>query len=202
MARIPAASRETVPQNQVDEFDQLVQDLGGVPRFGPGSVMIHVPKAHQLATALNNYLRRDSSLPEKALELAMLLAARENDCQHYLERPRRVRPRRRRVRWSGGRPARQPGIAGDGRRRARRYQLRPRVLRASQGGARRVPGRNGTVRQAGPDRVDTGHRQLQPPGLHHQCLRPRPAAPTAPSRCCRGKQSPFSFLAERIERQE
>ena len=82
MARISAATRETVPQNQVDEFDQLVEDLGGVPPFGPGSVMIHVPKAHQLATALNNYLRRESSLPDKALELAMLLAARENDCQH------------------------------------------------------------------------------------------------------------------------
>ena len=82
MARIPAANRENVPQNQVDEFDQMVQNLGGVPPYGPGSVMIHVPKAHQAATALNNYLRNESSLPAAALELAMLLAARENDCQH------------------------------------------------------------------------------------------------------------------------
>ena len=82
MARIPAATRENVPQDQVEEFDQMVQNLGGVPAFGPGSVMIHVPKVHQLSTALNQYLRNDSSLPAKALELAMLLAARENDCQH------------------------------------------------------------------------------------------------------------------------
>ena len=82
MARIPAATRENVPSDQVEEFDQMVQNLGGVPAYGPGSVLIHVPKAHQAATALNNYLRNDSSLPAAALELAMLLAARENDCQH------------------------------------------------------------------------------------------------------------------------
>ena len=82
MARIPAATRENVPSDQVEEFDQMVQSLGGVPAYGPGSVLIHVPKAHQAATALNNYLRNESSLPAAALELAMLLAARENDCQH------------------------------------------------------------------------------------------------------------------------
>ena len=82
MARIPAATRENVPQNQLDEFDQMTQSLGGVPAYGPGSIMIHVPKAHQAATALNNYLRNESSLPAAALELAMLLAAREHDCQH------------------------------------------------------------------------------------------------------------------------
>ncbi len=82
MARIPAATRETVPQDQVDQFDQMVETLGGVPTIGPGSVLIHVPKAHQAATALNNYLRYESSLSEAALELAMLVAAREYDCQH------------------------------------------------------------------------------------------------------------------------
>jgi 4-carboxymuconolactone decarboxylase len=44
--------------------------------------MIHVPKAHQAATALNNYLRNDSSLSDKVLELSMLVTARENNCQH------------------------------------------------------------------------------------------------------------------------
>ena len=82
MARIPAATRDNVPQDQVAEFDQMIESLGGVPPYGPGSVMIHVPKAHQAATALNQYLRNDSSLPEAAQELSMLLAAREYDCQH------------------------------------------------------------------------------------------------------------------------
>jgi 4-carboxymuconolactone decarboxylase len=44
--------------------------------------MIHVPKAHQWATGLNNYLRDESSLPKKTQELAMLVTARELDCQH------------------------------------------------------------------------------------------------------------------------
>ncbi len=82
MARIPAATRETVPSNQTAEFDQMLASLGSVPQFGPGSIMIHVPKAHQLATALNQYLRNDSSLPAKVLELSMLVTARENDCMH------------------------------------------------------------------------------------------------------------------------
>ena len=55
---------------------------GSVPRYGPGSVMVHVPQAHYWATGLNTYLRQESSLPTKILELAMLVTAREMDCQH------------------------------------------------------------------------------------------------------------------------
>jgi 4-carboxymuconolactone decarboxylase len=44
--------------------------------------MIHVPQAHHWATGLNNYLRDHSSLPKKIQELAMLVTARERDCQH------------------------------------------------------------------------------------------------------------------------
>jgi 4-carboxymuconolactone decarboxylase len=82
MARLPAATSESVPQDQQAEFDQMVQSLGAPPPYGPGSVMIHVPKAHQAATALNDYLRRESSLPGKVLELSMIVTAREMDCQH------------------------------------------------------------------------------------------------------------------------
>lgn len=82
MARLPIATRESVPESQRAIFDEMVQGLGSVPRYGPGSVMIHVPKAHQLATGLNHYLRDESSLPKKIQELAMLVTARELDCQH------------------------------------------------------------------------------------------------------------------------
>jgi 4-carboxymuconolactone decarboxylase len=60
----------------------MVKGLGAIPRYGPGSVLIHVPKAHQWATLLNHYLREESSLPKKIQELAMLVTARELDCQH------------------------------------------------------------------------------------------------------------------------
>src|ERR1043166_271816 len=82
MARLPTATRESVPEAQRDIFDELVKQLGSVPRYGPGPVMIHVPKAHRWATGLNHYLRDESSLPKKIQELAMLVTARELDCQH------------------------------------------------------------------------------------------------------------------------
>ena len=82
MARLPLATRESVPESQRAIFDEMVQGLGSVPRYGPGSVMIHVPKAHQWATLLNHYLREESSLTKKIQELAMLVTARELDCQH------------------------------------------------------------------------------------------------------------------------
>ena len=82
MARLPVATRESVPEGQKEVFDEMVQKLGGVPSYGPGSLMIHVPQVHKLATALNDYLRNESSLPKKIQELSMLVTAREMDCQH------------------------------------------------------------------------------------------------------------------------
>jgi hypothetical protein len=63
MGRIPAATRETVPSDQTAEFDQLLAGAGSVPLVGPGSIFWHVPKAQQAITALNQYLRNDSSFP-------------------------------------------------------------------------------------------------------------------------------------------
>jgi 4-carboxymuconolactone decarboxylase len=82
MARLPLATRESVPENQRAAFDELLRGLGSVPRYGPGSVMINVPHAHQRVNALNKYLRSESSLPKKLQELAMLVTARELDCQY------------------------------------------------------------------------------------------------------------------------
>jgi 4-carboxymuconolactone decarboxylase len=82
VARLPIATRESVAEDQRDIFDEIVKELGAVPRHGPGSVMIHVPKAHRWASGLNRYLRDESTLPRKVQELAMLVTARELDCQH------------------------------------------------------------------------------------------------------------------------
>jgi 4-carboxymuconolactone decarboxylase len=82
MARLPAASRDNVPENQRAEFDDLLKGYGSVPQFGPSSVMIHVPKVHKIMNALNMYLRNDSSLPKKVQELAMLVTARARDCAY------------------------------------------------------------------------------------------------------------------------
>ena len=82
MARLPIATRKSVPEDQRSVFDEMVQRLGSVPRYGPGSVLIHVPQAHRWATGLNDYLREESSLPKRVQEFAMLVTARELDCQH------------------------------------------------------------------------------------------------------------------------
>ena len=82
MARLPLASRDTVPENQRDAFDEIVKNLGSVPRFGPGSVILHVPHAHQRLMGFNRFLRSESSLPKKLQELAMIVTARELDCQY------------------------------------------------------------------------------------------------------------------------
>jgi 4-carboxymuconolactone decarboxylase len=82
MARIPAATRESVPQNQRETFDRIVQIIGSVPKYGPNSILVNVPEASQRASALNQYLRNESSLPKKIQEFTMLITAREKDCQH------------------------------------------------------------------------------------------------------------------------
>ena len=82
MARLPNATRDSIPEDQREEFDEIVQRLGSVPQYGPESVTIHVPHAHRWVMGLNDYLRNQSSLPKKIQELAMLVTAREMDCQH------------------------------------------------------------------------------------------------------------------------
>jgi 4-carboxymuconolactone decarboxylase len=44
--------------------------------------MINVPQVHQMMNAVNQYLRNASVLPKKLQELAMLVTAREQDCQY------------------------------------------------------------------------------------------------------------------------
>ena len=83
MPRFPIASREKVPQDQVDAFDAIVSVRSGVvPEFGPVAVQLHVPEIAQRGEALRAYLRADgSTLPDNVAELAMITTARELDCQ-------------------------------------------------------------------------------------------------------------------------
>ncbi|HKU69303.1 MAG TPA: hypothetical protein VJQ51_00560 [Burkholderiales bacterium] len=82
MARLPLATRDGVPEDQRAAFDEVVKGYGSIPKYGPGSVMINVPLAHQKVIALNRHLRNSSTLPKKLQELAMIVTAREWDCQY------------------------------------------------------------------------------------------------------------------------
>jgi 4-carboxymuconolactone decarboxylase len=83
VARIPLVTRESIPANQRDVFDTLMRDRSDGFAGGPLSVMIHVPEMMRRGEHLRAYLRgEDSSLPLEIRELAMILTAREMDCQY------------------------------------------------------------------------------------------------------------------------
>lgn len=81
MTRVPDLSRNNIPEDQRATFDEIVQQRGGVPNTGPGSVMLNAPEVAQRALGLASFLRTETSLPPRIRELGMLVAARENDCQ-------------------------------------------------------------------------------------------------------------------------
>ena len=82
MPRIGPASRDNVPADQAEAFDRYVQGRGSVPETGPLAVMLNAPEMLARGEHLRAYLRGDgSSLPAEMTELAMLVTARENDCQ-------------------------------------------------------------------------------------------------------------------------
>ena len=82
MARIPQATRGSVPDDQRDAFDEFVGKHGDAITKGPMFVLINVPEMAKRGTHLSEYLRLQSSLTSKIRELAMLVTGRELDCQH------------------------------------------------------------------------------------------------------------------------
>ncbi len=82
MARAPIPTRESVPEQYRAVFDEVVQERGGPPVGGPGSVTLNSPELAKRANHFSAYLRQGSGLPAKVQELAMLVTARELDCQY------------------------------------------------------------------------------------------------------------------------
>ena len=82
MARTPKVTRDQVPQQFRAAYDTETASSGGVIESGPGSVMIHSPEMRHRANQLSAFLRRESSLPLKLQELAMITTARAMDCRY------------------------------------------------------------------------------------------------------------------------
>ncbi len=80
--RTPVASRDNIPQQYLDAFDEMVDIRGGIPQTGPISVLINSPELCRLAWQIIDFLRNQSSLPKHVQELGMLVTARELDCQY------------------------------------------------------------------------------------------------------------------------
>ena len=80
MSRLPFASRDTIPQDQVQYFDKLVERYGQA-RHATVSIMAHCPKTWSIDRKIGDYLLKGSSLTPDIVDLIFLLAGRELDCQ-------------------------------------------------------------------------------------------------------------------------
>ena len=80
--RLPVVKREELSPQGRQLYDGVVGDtrlLTGLQ--GPGGIRLHSPGSGEVVLRLNNYLRFDSGLGARTVELAILVTARELDSQ-------------------------------------------------------------------------------------------------------------------------
>ncbi len=82
MARLPVVSRDMVPEEFRDAFEELTAPTGGTITAGPGSITINSPEMARRRGRITNYLRYETSFPKRVQEIAILTAARCMDCQY------------------------------------------------------------------------------------------------------------------------
>ena len=86
MARLPILTRNQVPEEFLEAFDEETAGSGGVVESGPGSVMIYSLEMRRRANHFVGYFREVTDLPHKLQELAMLLTARHMGLPIHLVR--------------------------------------------------------------------------------------------------------------------
>ena len=76
--RLPPINRE-----QLDETGKKFYDAGGPEAaFGPGRIRLYSPPVADYMNGVNDYLRNKSGLETRLAELAILVTARELDCEY------------------------------------------------------------------------------------------------------------------------
>ena len=76
--RFPAIKREALN----DAGKKLYDTRGVADAFGPGGIRLYSPPVAEAMTGVNDYLRRKSGLDARLVELAILVTAREMDCEY------------------------------------------------------------------------------------------------------------------------
>ena len=76
--RFPAVKREELNEAGKKLFDTRAVADG----FGPGSIRLYSPSVAEAMTGINVYLRRKAGLEDRLVELAILVTAREMDCEY------------------------------------------------------------------------------------------------------------------------
>ena len=82
MRRLPVVSRDMVPEQFLETFDELTAGTGGTVATGPGSITINTPEFHRRRAQLTSYLRSETTFPKRIQELAILTTARCMDCPY------------------------------------------------------------------------------------------------------------------------
>lgn len=76
--RLPAIKRDALD----DAGKKLYDERGAVDSFGPGAIRLYSPPVSDHMGAVNDYLRHKSGLDPRLVELAILVMAREADCEY------------------------------------------------------------------------------------------------------------------------
>ena len=82
MARLPVVTRDMVPAEFHDAFDELTRPTGGTITGGPYSIAINSPEMARRRSSLTGYLRFESTFSKRIQELAILVTARNFDCPY------------------------------------------------------------------------------------------------------------------------
>jgi 4-carboxymuconolactone decarboxylase len=70
-----------IKRDELDEAGKKLYDVR-TDGFGPGGIRLYSPSVAETMTAVNEYLRRKSGLDPRLVELAILVTAREMDCEY------------------------------------------------------------------------------------------------------------------------
>ena len=82
MARLPVVTRDMVPEQFREAFDEMTAATGGTITGGPTSITVNSPELARRRVRVSGYLRFESTFPKRIQELTILVTARAMDCQY------------------------------------------------------------------------------------------------------------------------
>jgi 4-carboxymuconolactone decarboxylase len=82
LSRVPVVQRDAMNAEAQAIYDKVAGVSRTTPLIGPAGVSLHMPKVAQAMDILNQYLRYDSIIGRRYIEVAILVAAREIDQQY------------------------------------------------------------------------------------------------------------------------
>jgi len=82
LSRVPPLMRGDMKAEDLPIYDKVAGATRTTPMIGPGGVSLHMPKVAQAMDILNQYLRYDSVIGRRYIEVAVIEAAREFDQQY------------------------------------------------------------------------------------------------------------------------